>query len=207
MKRMKNGSAQRTYAVRPIHVQRRRTSVRSILITAAVCVMCLCVAGGTLAWITAETDPVVNTFTYGKIAITLTETEREYKIMPGKTLPKDPVLTVVEKSEDCWLFIKIDKSANLDDFIEFELADGWTALNGADGVYYRQVSYSAAAQEFHVLKDDKVTVPTDADTNSLVNAAAPTLTFTGYAVQRDMEQAAIDTAAEAWTLISQRINP
>ena len=77
MKRMKNGSKPSTYAVRPIHVQRRRTSVRSILITAAVCVMCLCVAGGTLAWITAETDPVVNTFTYGKIAITLTETERE----------------------------------------------------------------------------------------------------------------------------------
>ncbi|MBQ5326849.1 MAG: hypothetical protein J6K80_06565, partial [Oscillospiraceae bacterium] len=78
---------------------------------------------GTLAWLQAETDPVVNTFTVGNINITLDEadvddtdedgdvTERdkanEYKMIPGQTYTKDPIVTVKADSEDCYLFVKV----------------------------------------------------------------------------------------------------
>ena len=55
---------------------------------AVVLVLC-CAVGGTLAWLTQKTDAVVNTFTVGDINITLTETEREYKMVPGNTIDKE----------------------------------------------------------------------------------------------------------------------
>lgn len=73
------------------------------------CVMALGVAvGGTLAWLTATDEPVVNTFTPSDINITLTETTTDYKMVPGHTIDKDPVVTVEAGSEDCWVFIKVE---------------------------------------------------------------------------------------------------
>ena len=63
--------------------------------------------GGTLAWLTAKTEAVKNTFTVGNINITLTETTTNYKMVPGQTIAKDPKVTVKAGSEACWLFVKI----------------------------------------------------------------------------------------------------
>ena len=111
---------------------------------AVVLVLC-CAVGGTLAWLTQKTDAVVNTFTVGDINITLTETEREYKMVPGNTIDKDPIVTVQAGSEACWLFMKVEKSATFDTFVTCAMATGWTALAGPEGVYYRQVDAAAAA--------------------------------------------------------------
>ena len=100
---------------------------------AVVLVLC-CAVGGTLAWLTQKTDAVVNTFTVGDINITLTETEREYKMVPGNTIDKDPTVTVQAGSEACWLFVKVEKSANFDTFMTCAMATGWTALAGQEGV-------------------------------------------------------------------------
>ena len=68
------------------------------------------IVGGTMAWLTAEATEVKNVFTDSDINITLTETglnqnnENSYKMIPGHTITKDPKVTVVEGSEDCWLF-------------------------------------------------------------------------------------------------------
>lgn len=39
----------------------------------------------------------------------------------------------------------------MDDFISCTIADGWTALTGVDGVYYREVGSATTAQEFNVI--------------------------------------------------------
>lgn len=169
-------------------------------IVAVVLVLC-CAIGGTLAWLTAKTDPVVNTFTVGDINIELKETTTNYKMVPGNTISKDPKVTVKANSEKCWLFVKVDKSSNYGDFLEvYQMAAGWTALDGQDGVYYQVVDASTANQVFEVLNNNQVTVK-DTVTKAQMEGikdntiAAPTLTFTAYAVQHDN----VATAADAWT--------
>lgn len=170
-------------------------------IVAVVLVLC-CAIGGTLAWLTDKTDPVVNTFTVGDINIELTESENlNLKMVPGNTITKDPFITVKANSEKCWLFVKVDKSANYGNFLEdYKMAAGWTALTGEEGVYYQIVNASTANQVFEVLLSNQVAVKdavTKAQMEGIKNntTAAPTLTFTAYAVQFDN----VATAADAWT--------
>lgn len=186
-----------------------------LLSTALTLVLCS-IIGGTVAWLVADADPVVNTFTYGDINIDLEETDtnqdgdndpntNEYPMVPGNSITKDPKVTVLANSENAWLFVKLEKSANFDDFMTYEIADGWTALDGADGVYYRTVDKAAEDTEFYVLKDNTVNVKGEV-TKEMLNALDadgasnyPTLTVTAYAVQRDSN---IATAADAWAKVS-----
>lgn len=182
-----------------------------IISVAAIALIVCCAVGGTLAWLTAQTAPVVNTFTYGDINITLDETTgTEYKMVPGNKLAKDPKVTVKANSEACWLFIKIEKNTVYGTYLaDYAVADGWTALTDVDGVYYREVSASTADQEFYVLKGEGtgdlkngfVTVKESVTKEQMEalkvdNAAKPTLTFTAYAVQKDN----FATAAAAWAI-------
>lgn len=166
-------------------------------IVAVVLVLC-CAIGGTLAWLTDKTASVTNTFTVGDINIELTETTTNYKMVPGNTISKDPKVTVKANSEACWLFVKVEKSANFDSFMTYDMADGWTELPSVTGVYYREVAATTAATDFSVLKGDSVSVKdtvTKADLNALTQNTFPTLTFTAYAVQKDN----VADAATAWS--------
>ena len=167
--------------------------------------------GGTLAWLTDTTEAVQNTFTTSDIDITLVETTSEFKMVPGCTIEKDPKVTVKAGSEKCYLFVKIEKSSNFDNFMTYTVANDWKALNDTnsdgvadDGVYYRVVEASNADQEFAVLKDNQVTVKgtvTKADMEALkaADATLPTLTFTAYASQYMKNNTEPFTAADAWT--------
>ncbi|MCG4527141.1 SipW-dependent-type signal peptide-containing protein [Intestinimonas massiliensis] len=174
--------------------------------------------GGTLAWLTAKTEAVKNTFTVGNINITLTETTTNYKMVPGQTIAKDPKVTVKAGSEACWLFVKIEEGNDLDKFISYTVADDWTALTDVEGVFYREVAASDTDQSFDVIgyesgdpatfiankvlvkdtvtKDDMDAFDTDKNgtLSDTEKAALPTLTFTAYAVQKD----GLTTAANAW---------
>lgn len=179
---------------------RKSLSRKALVVLSLMMVLAVAAVGGTVAWLTATTTAVTNTFTVGDINITLTETTSNYKMVPGNTIAKDPKVTVKANSEACWLFVKVEKSANLGDFITYAVADGWTALDGVTGVYYREVAANATDdQTFSVLKDNQVTV-NNTVTKSMMdalkaeNAVQPTLTFTAYAVQKDN----ITTAAAAW---------
>ena len=167
-------------------------------VVALVLVLC-CAVGGTLAWLTDTTDPVTNTFTVGDIDIDLTESDHlDLKMIPGKTITKDPKVTVKADSEACWLFVKVEKSANFADFLTCEMADGWTALDGVDGVFWREVGAVTADTFFEVLKGNKVTVQNTVTKAMLQGVKEgtkrPTLAFTAYAVQKE----GIATAADAW---------
>ncbi len=188
-------------------IRRRSSGIKMFLVTFALSLMMFSIIGGSIAWLTMETEPVVNVFTYGDINITLEETTGDtYKMTPGKVLEKDPKITVLAESEDCWLFVKIEESDSekLSDYIEYAVADGWTPLEQVPGVYFRSVDYSDQDAFFPVLKDDQVKVK-DSVTKEMFDRLNeenyPKLTFTGYAVQRDANMDAIDSAAEAWMLV------
>lgn len=173
---------------------------KTLALVLALTLLVVGVVGGTLAWLTDQTAEVKNTFTVGDINIGLTETTADYKMVPGNTIAKDPTVTVKANSEACWLFVKVTESTDLKDFITYAIAEGWTALPGVDGVYYREVPASAADQTFSVLAGDAVTVKSDVTRTMLETAKtdAPTLTFKAYAIQRDH----FATADAAWAEVS-----
>lgn len=162
-----------------------------------------------MAWLIGRSTPLRNTFTPSSIDATVSETPTEdgdndpntntYTMLPGATITKDPVVTVTANSEDAWLFVKLDKSTDFDSFLSYTMADGWTALDGVDGVYWRTTQKSDTAQTFDVIRDNAVAVNPDvtaAMLNTLTESTRPTLAVTAYAVQRQ----SIRTALEAWTL-------
>lgn len=178
--------------------------------------------GGTLAWLTSTPDPVTNTFTVGNIEIDLTETYDDFKMVPGCTINKDPVVTVEAGSEDAWVFVEVVKSSNYNYFLEHEIATGWTLLETSQdkltSVYYREYEGSNEAS-YDVLKDKKVHVletvtkemmdallvkengefKLDDNGNYVYDATmVPKLTFTAYAIQK----AGFETAADAWEEVS-----
>ena len=75
----------------------------------------------TMAYLTSKTDVVTNTFTVGKVTITLDEAkvtadgekvqgadrvkENKYHLIPGHFYVKDPTIHVANGSEECWLFV------------------------------------------------------------------------------------------------------
>ena len=177
---------------------------KSLALVLALAMIVVCVVGGTLAWLIATTPEVKNTFTTSDVDITLTETTTNYQMIPGYTIAKDPKVTVLAGSEKCYLFVKVVKSANFDTFMTYNMAAGWTALDGVNGVYYREVETSTANQEFAVLKDNQVTVSGDvtkAMLNGLTEATQPTLTFTAYACQYNSSNGTHFDAADAWAKV------
>ena len=186
------------------HANRRRSvSSRTFIAMLALVLVIGCAVGGTIAWLTAQTDPVVNTFTYGDINITLEETKpdnKQAKIIPGVDIAKDPKVTVKKDSEACWLFVKVEEEGTfVANKVTYSIADGWTKGDGTKipaNVYYREVSAVTANTDFYVLKDNKVSVREDLTKEEIKNITTqPKLTFTAYAVQKD----GIADAGTAWT--------
>ncbi|MFR8088832.1 MAG: hypothetical protein ACLU6B_10075 [Lachnospirales bacterium] len=178
---------------------------KTLVLFLAVASVIVCVIGGTLAWLTATSDQVKNTFTTSDIDITLEETTGvDYKMVPGYTIAKDPKATVLAGSEECYLFVKLEKSTNFDDYLTYQMADGWTALTNVEGVYYRVVNTANMGTEYSALANDQVTVK-DSVTKEMMRAAEtnePTLTVTAYASQLHKNNSQDFTAAEAWENVS-----
>ena len=196
----------------------RELSGKLVVAMLAVTLLIGCAIGGTVAWLTANTAPVVNTFTYGDINITLTENKpanQQAKIIPGVDIEKDPKVTVNPNSEACYLFVKITEE-NWPTFTEtdgttkkvsYGIPTDWKPLAGETGVYYREVDAATAnaGVSYYILKGDEtyphgvVTVSENLTKEDIKNIAIdPTLTFTAYAVQKD----GIDTVEAAWEKVS-----
>lgn len=182
----------------------RTVSIKIAALIAAIVLVIGCTAGGTVAWLVSKPAAITNVFTVGNINAELTETAKEFKIVPGVNIDKDPVATVEANSEDCYLFVQLTE-ANWPAFTEadnttrkvkYEIEDGWIKLESKDGVYYRVVAKNGTAdQAFHVLKNDQVTVSSTL-TKENVDAIAgdPKLTVAVYAVQKEN----MGSATEAW---------
>ena len=176
------------------------------------------VIGGTIAYITATTDDVINTFTVGDINIELKEHEinadgalttdettaiNTYKIIPGTDLNKDPFLRVKAESEACWVFVKITEE-NWSTKLTYTVDDGWTELTSAAGtgfkVYYKEQAATTADVELNILANKKIVVSSELTKTELeaMKTAAPKLTFTGYAIQKEN----VADAATAWAALN-----
>ena len=158
-----------------------------------------------------------NTFSTSDIGVTLGETTNTYKMVPGWTIAKDPKATVTSGSEDCYLFVKVEKSNNFDTYMDMAIDSQWTALEDQTGVYYIKIDEDSEKNvAYNVLGEGKVTYENVeyawADNQVLVKptvteammktakTSQPTLTFTAYAVQLMKNNTTEFTAAEAWTL-------
>lgn len=182
--------------------------VKTLAALAAVALALGCVIGGTMAWLTAQTAPVINTFTTSDIGVTLTErTGPSYKMIPGWTITKDPVVTVTTGSEDCWLFVKLDKSTNYETYLEdYTIADGWTSVE--TDVYARKVTDTttfAKGAAIQILQGNQITVKSSVTKEQMERLSPsdyPTLTITAYATQLYQTNGVEFSAAEAWRIVN-----
>lgn len=186
---------------------------KGIALLVAFVLLVVGIGAGTLAWLTDKTETITNTFTTSDIDIALSETTgTEYQMIPGYTLAKNPTVTVTKGSEDCYLFVKLEKSSDFDTYMTYEIADDWKWLTKdkdentiTDLIYYREVEKSDSDQDFAVLKDNKVTVK-ESVTKELMNALSestyPTLSITAYASQFHKNADTTFTAAEAWANVN-----
>lgn len=173
---------------------------KTLALLLACCLTIGVAAGGTLAWLTATSDAVTNTFTTSDINVELKETKTDFKMIPGYTIDKDPKATVGSGSEECWLFVKLEKSTNFDSYLTYEMADGWTLVAGQTNVYARKVESANIGTAYSVLKNDQVTVKGEV-TKAMMETAKttqPTLTVTAYASQLHKNASEDFTAAQAW---------
>lgn len=179
-------------------------SFRGLVLVLALALIVGVAGGATFAWLTAKSDTVVNTFTYGDINITLAEnTGSDYKIIPGVDIKKDPLVTVLAKSEACWLFVKVEEEGTfVANKVTYSIADGWTKGDGTKipaNVYYRAVDAVKNDTDFAVLKDNKIYVSdtlTKIDIKDILTTT-PKLSITAYAIQKD----GMANAEKAWAAI------
>ncbi len=183
-------------------------AILSVFVMLALTMVVGCAVDGTVAWLVSESESSVSTFTLGDINIKLTgESESQpLKIIPGVAIRRSLKVTVEPNSEACWLFVKVegtnwshfpDANGTAKVSYSVDVQNGWIALNGHPGVYYREVSAEDAKTGVEYDVTGVVAVSeelTKADINSIASGTQPQLSFTAYAVQRD----GIDDAATAW---------
>lgn len=192
------------------------------VLLALVLVIAMSVAG-TMAYLTS-TDTVTNTFTVGKVAITLDELDTDndtntsdnvqvgntvrdkanaYKLIPGVTYTKDPTVHVTAGSEDCYLFVKVvngikDYEAAGATTIAAQMEANWKVVDANNGIYVYALD---DAEKTVVSKNSNVTVfeSFKIDGNAQLPASGTGLdvVVTAYAVQAD--GFADMAAADIWT--------
>lgn len=185
-----------------------------------------CAIGATIAWLTAKTDEVKNTFTVGNVDVYLDETKEAFKMIPGWTIEKDPYAGVTDTSEDSYLFVEVQESENLDEYIAYAIDEKWTKLE--EGVYYIEIDTADEKGVNHPIlgagtypnteatddveypwADDEVLVlptVTKPMMDVLTADTYPTLTFTAYAVQLWQNNETKFSAADAWANIQSSIS-
>lgn len=127
--------------------------LRKILTLACSAVLLVCLSvGATVAYLTSATDVVTNTFSIGNVKIKLDEViaeydeekhayvgtkdrteatdsakEQSYKLLPGVKIDKDPTVTVVKESENCYVraWVTVSYDATAEALLTEAMADGW----------------------------------------------------------------------------------
>ena len=197
--------------------------LKSMALVCCAILLVVCSIVGTLAYLTSHAK-VTNTFTVGKVKITLDESKlntdgitvdpsvkvltQTYHLMPGITYEKDPTVHVEVGSEKCWVFIKIVNNIDAIDLannpgtpndgsIEDQIeANGWTQLTGETGVYYK-ADVDATLEAKDLIVFSTVTIQSTVDNDTLEDFSDKTIDITAYAVQA----AGINDAVTAWNAV------
>ena len=205
---------------------------RKILVSLAALALVAAISiGGTIAYLTS-TDEVVNTFTVGNVAIKLDEAKantdgslvpnaervkaNSYKLLPGHTYNKDPMVTVLKDSEDCYvkMTVTFTKANELDAIFAPTGAELTSIFNGYDAAnwiykgntkdttantrtyefWYKEVVKSAATDTELDALFDQIVVPGEITKEQLATIKDMKIIVNAYAIQAD----GFDTAADAW---------
>ena len=191
------------------------------VIIALVLVVVMSVAG-TVAYLTSSYT-VTNTFTVGNVQIKLDEAKanpdgtlvagadrvdaNSYKLIPGHTYNKDPMVTVLEGSESSYIKMTVTftKAAELDAIFAPNGADMTSIFNGYDSAnwiykgntedttantrtYEFWYKETVAAPTADVALDalfDSITVPGTITNTQLATIEGMTITVNAYAIQAD----------------------
>lgn len=193
-----------------------KKATKTLLLMLCAVVLVVSSILGTVAYLTS-TDTVTNTFTVGNVTIELkeramkTETGEldtsvttledagidDIKVIPGRTIYKQPVVIVNKDSEECWLFVKIENGVTdkkiLDAMVEIKAHEDtaeakWEAV-GSDG-WYQYTGKAAPALDGTTKKDAEFQVfdyfKFDNLTNDEVKALEDaSIKVTAYAIQAD----------------------
>ena len=199
-------------------------SKKKVFVT-VLCAVLLVAASvlGTMAYLTYN-DEVVNTFTVGNVQIKLDEAKantdgslsdngatrvkaNSYKLLPGHTYNKDPMVTVLKGSESSYvkMTVTFTKAAQLDAIFAPNGADMTSIFNGYDNsnwiykgntenatentrTYEFWYKETVAAPDGDVALDalfDSITVPGTITNAQLATIEGMTITVNGYAIQAD----------------------
>ena len=208
-----------------------KTKSKALLLTLCAVLLVTASVLGTMAYLTSN-DEVVNTFSVGSVAIKLDEAKanpdgtlvegadrvkaNSYKLLPGHTYNKDPMVTVLKGSESSYIKMTVTftKAAQLDEIFAPNGADmtrifngydrtNWIAKgnteNAADNTRTYEFWYkeAVAAPDADVALDalfDSITVPGSITNDQLKAIEGMTITVNAYAIQAD----GFTNAAEAW---------
>lgn len=197
---------------------------RSKALLLALCAVLLVAATifGTMAYLTS-TDTVTNTFTVGKVNIKLDEAKanpdgtlvegaervkaNSYKLLPGHTYSKDPMVTVLSGSESSYVKMTVTFSkaneldaifapdgANLTSIFSGYDAANWIAKGNTKDAAANTRTYefwykeAVAAPTADVALDalfDSITVPGTITGAQLATIDGMTITVNAYAIQAD----------------------
>ena len=201
--------------------------------TKKVLLLVLCAAllvgasvAGTVAYLTSQ-DTVTNTFTVGKVGITLKEYDvdpqtglkksplaeveklEKLELVPGREIQKHPFVTVVAESEPCWLFVKVENGlktfeASGETTIANQMEkNGWVELKGVDNVYYYRdiVATSTSAQVFDLFTSVKIADNADSVASWSTIETNGNIVINAYAIQSEgfnTKSTAAENADDAW---------
>lgn len=189
-----------------------KTKSKALLMTLCAVLLVAASVLGTMAYLTSTTGEVKNTFSIGKINITLDEAPvneygeevdgarrmaNSYKLVPNHEYKKDPTVHVTGDSENSYIFVKVVNGITAieaagDTTIAAQIEKKWTKLDGVDNVYYQEYTKQTAAKDFVVF--NSFTVKNDISETDLEDYATASITITAYAVQKD----GFTGAKDAW---------
>ena len=182
-----------------------RKSQKAIIVSLLLAVIAAMTISPTLSWLSDTSDSVVNTFAGGAISIKLDEAlvdtngktvegdnaqrvlENSYKYIPGAVLDKDPTVTVLKGSEECYVFMCVDNELNDLFTINYDTTS-WlkVASNGNKTVYIYKSSINALMTDNDVVLNPIFTTRTvsqDLTSQDVEEIGQKTVTATAYAVQ------------------------
>ena len=200
-----------------------KTKNKALLLSLCAVLLVAASVLGTMAYLTSQ-DVVTNTFSVGSVTITLDEQDvdkdsnekdnitvegvdrdkaNSYKLLPGHSYIKDPIIRVDPKSEDCYLFVNVvDKIADIEDdetvAAQME-AKGWLPVAGVENVYVYSTDKTNPAvvtAGSNVPVFEKFKIKGSVTNEELAKYADKTITVTAYAVQKDGFEN--NTAFEIW---------
>ena len=205
-----------------------KTRSKALLLTLCAVVLVIATVFGTMAYLTS-TDEVQNTFTVGQVKITLDEAKvnpdgtlvykedgqtpvdrvstNSYKLLPGHTYNKDPMVTVLKGSEPSYvkMTVTFSKANELDAIFAPDGANLISIFNGYDATnwiakgntkdatadtrtYEFWYKETVSAPDADVPLDalfDSITVPGEITNEQLATIEGMTITVNAYAIQAD----------------------